>query len=173
MAGAQPHHPDVASGMQPCPCADIQSVSESLGQAADPELQNALQCLLIFVKTVSSTVTLTSPFGDGTFSRCKLSEDPCSACQWVKTGYERLQSLAPWLRLVCYLPPINVIHLVDSSVIEQNKPGLETESLDVLLSTDAASLEDALLPPCSLVLVLWFCLRLKGVAYTKGYLELG
>lgn len=55
VAGAQPHHPDVASGMQPCPCADIQSMSESLGLAADPELQNTLQCLLIFVKTDSSS----------------------------------------------------------------------------------------------------------------------
>lgn len=92
----------------------------------------------------------------------------------MKTGYERLQSPAPWLRLVCCLLPIIEIHLMmDIGVIEQNKPVLETESLDVMVSTETSILSGGCIAASLVLLVLWFCLRMKGVAYKKGYLELG
>lgn len=80
----------------------------------------------------------------------------------MKTGYERLQSPAPWLKLVCCLPPIIVIHRVDTGVIGQNKPGLETESLDVLVSAETSILSGGCVAASLVLLVLWFCLRMKG-----------
>lgn len=59
-----------ALGIQPCPCANMQSIRENIGQAVYSELQTAPQFPLIFVETNSSSIALTSPFVSDSYS-CK------------------------------------------------------------------------------------------------------